>query len=113
MYFDKTYYLNKLNDFNNLNLDIDNINLDSSFYYEYDRSPLKVLIKKEAFLNIQKAFNKLHPNIKYLLNDYIIENNNLIYLAKKHNIKLLDLALYVEQSLDLLKYLYLELNNII
>lgn len=113
MYFDKTYYLNKLNDFNNLNLDIDNINLDSSFYYEYDRSPLKVLIKKEAFSNIQKAFNKLHPNIKYLLNDYIIENNNLIYLAKKHNIKLLDLALYVEQSLDLLKYLYLELNNII
>jgi len=113
MYFDKNYYLERLNDFNNLNLNINNMILNSYFYYEYERSPLNVLIKKENFLNIQKAFNKLSPNIKYLLSDYIIDDNNLLDIAIKHNIKLLDLANYVEFSLDLLKYLYLELNQII
>ncbi len=109
--FDNEYYLEKLNDFTNMNLGMQNFKLISSFCYDYNKHILYSLSQKEEFIAIINAFNSLHPNIKYLINYYIIEENNLLDIALKYKIKLLDLADYVEFSLGLLRNLYFEQYN--
>ncbi|MCM1053500.1 MAG: hypothetical protein NC483_05965 [Ruminococcus sp.] len=109
--FENDYYLEKLKDLMVMELDVENFKLVSSFFYDHNRCILNSLCQMEEFMSIIKAFNSLHPNIKYLLNYYIIENNNLLDIAIKYNIKLLDLALYIEFSLGLLRNLYFEQYN--
>ena len=105
--FDKNYYIDKLKDFTDLKLNVNNIYLENSFYYIYEKDALSILIEKVVKTTIVDIFNSLHPNIKFLINDYIINENNLLNLAKLFNLKLLDLSYYVECSLNLLKEIYL------
>lgn len=105
--FEKDYYIDKLKDFTDLKLNIKDVYLENSFYYKYEKDAVSILIEKEVKSIIVDIFNSLHPNIKFLINDYIINENNLLNLAKLFNIKLLDLSYYVECSLNLLKEIYL------
>ena len=109
MYFSELYYLEKLNDFINLDLNINDIQLNNNFFYYYKKNPLHFIILKEMEENIRIAFNSLPSNIRFLLNYYVIENDNLLNLCIQYQINLLDLSLYIEYSLDLLKYHFLDL----
>lgn len=106
--FNSDYYLNELKSVINGNFEVLDIYLFSSFYYEYNMEAIKILIKKEQYLGIVKAFNSLPLKVRYLIYDYVINENSFFNISQKCKVELTDLTYYINCALKLLKLNYIE-----